>query len=161
MNGRRSKTKSHDSQRKPGKQCSGPRLNVQLGHEYLTDVVELKIDTHFDTETAYGVLYALIESSRDLGIRREELDGTLFVFAQDQSSGIVLFDSVPGGAGHCQRIVKRLPELIEHAYRRVDSCTCGRDSSCYSCLRSYSNQRMHEQLNRKETASVLAHILGR
>ncbi|HTO00746.1 MAG TPA: DEAD/DEAH box helicase [Microthrixaceae bacterium] len=159
-NGRPSRTKTHDSQRNPGRQCSGPRLNVQLGHEYLTDVVELKIDTDFDTETAYGVLYALIESSRDLGIRREELDGTLFVFAQDQSSGIVLFDSVPGGAGHCQRIVKRLPELIDYAYRRVDSCTCGRDSSCYSCLRSYSNQRMHEQLNRGETAAVLARLLG-
>lgn len=160
VTGRGTKTKGHPDQNRPGRICNGTWLNRHLGHEYLTDVLELKIGTSFDEKDALGVLYALIESTRELGINREEVDGTLFVFARDSAPGLVLFDAVPGGAGHCQRIAKRLPELVEHAHNRVDSCKCGRDGSCYSCLRSYSNQRMHEQLNRGRTADVLGRVLG-
>ena len=151
--------RSHEDLRRPGRTCEGPLTNRHLGHEFLTDVVELKIASRFDLDTAYGVLYSLIESSRDLGINREELDGTLYVFSKGSSPAIVLFDAVPGGAGHCQRIARQLPALIRHAFRRADSCSCGRDTSCYSCLRSYGNQRRHETLDRGRTADVLAELL--
>jgi|CXWK01.1.fsa_nt_gi ATP-dependent helicase YprA (DUF1998 family) len=151
--------RSHEDLRRPGRTCEGPLTNRHLGHEFLTDVVELKIASRFDLDTAYGVLYSLIESSRDLGVNREELDGTLYVFSKGSSPAIVLFDAVPGGAGHCQRIARQLPALIQHAFRRADSCSCGRDTSCYSCLRSYGNQRRHETLDRGRTADVLAELL--
>lgn len=155
------KPTTHADQRRPGKQCGGKLTSAMLGHEYLTDVVELKFDTSFDFDTAHSVLAALLESTRDIGINREEVDGTLFVHSRGVAPGLVIFDAVPGGAGHSQRLAKRLPELAELAYHRAEQCTCGRDTSCYSCLRGYTNQRRHEELNRGDAAAVLASLLGR
>ena len=89
-----------------------------------------------------------------MGIIREDIDGTVTRHSSTAFS-LILFDSVPGGAGHARRLGQELSELVAAALRRVESCECGEDTSCYSCLRSYSNQLFHDQLSRSVAAEIL------
>lgn len=71
---------------------------------------------------------------------------------------MVLFDTVPGGAGITKQILTNFPQVVKSAIKRVSNCDCGADTSCYGCLRSYSNQRFHEQLRRDNALSLLTSI---
>ena len=45
-----------------------------------------------------------------------------------------------------------LQKVFATAYNKAKNCTCGgeeADTSCYSCLRSYQNQRNHDLIKRK------------
>ncbi len=85
---------------------------------------------------------------KTLGIRRDDLDGTLYRHSFDLPPALVLFDNVPGGAGHVRRIADELPEVCRTAWERVRDCECGEETSCYECLRNYRNQVFHDQLQR-------------
>ena len=88
--------------------------------------------------------------------------GTLAELLSRESKGgvvpAVLFDNVPGGAGHTRRIGARLPDLIAAARDRVANCECGEETSCYNCLRSYGNQIWHEALSRGDAFRVLDRV---
>ena len=66
-----------------------------------------------------------------------------------------MYDTVPGGAGHARRIAKAIPDVIDAALGRMDACTCGPETSCYGCLRSYSNQLFHDDLSRGGAQTLL------
>lgn len=151
---------SHPDIRRPGRECTGPLRWRQLGHEFLTDVTEVRIAVRMNEETARSTLYALLEGVGALAIARGDVDGTLSTFNVERSPALILFDNVPGGAGHARRMVERLPELFRAALARVASCECGPETSCYNCLRSYSNQVFHETLSRGAAATVLEQVLG-
>lgn len=102
-----------------------------------------------------SMLYALLEGSSALGIERSDVAGALHTFGRKEPTAMVIYDTVPGGAGHARRIGERLPQLIEAAAGRVDSCGCGPETSCYSCLRSYANQYVHEELSRGSASQAL------
>lgn len=58
-----------------------------------------------------------------------------------------------GGAGHSRRLdnEKNLQGVFDCAYNVVKHCNCGGstgDTSCYSCLRNYKNQKYHDMLRR-------------
>ena len=89
-----------------------------------------------------------------LDVARDDVDGTIHHGALGQSS-LVLFDAVPGGAGHVQRLGARLAELIRAASMRVTECECGPETSCYACLRSYANQIWHQELSRESAIRLL------
>ena len=77
---------------------------------------------------------------------------------------IVIFDNTPGGAGHAKRLddQKALDGILRKALSSVKTCVCGGDegdSSCYSCLRSYKNQKYHDILKRKYVIEFLRDIL--
>jgi hypothetical protein len=38
-------------------------------------------------------------------------------------------------------------------------CKCGEETSCYGCLRNYSNQRDHERLHRGAAKAYLQSVL--
>jgi hypothetical protein len=155
---KKGKEKKHADVRRPGRDCQGHMSFLHLGHEYLTDVVEITLPGLHNEPIARSVLYALLESAQRLGISRDDVDGTARRFNREQLS-LVLFDTVPGGAGHARRLGANLRPLTEAALDRVSKCECGDDTSCYSCLRSYGNQMWHEQLSRGAAASVLRGIL--
>jgi len=95
------------------------------------------------------LLYAILEgASQSLGIRRQDLDGCLYT--SEDGIILVIFDNVPGGAGHVKRLMdeKGFKEVLNSALLRVKNCTCGPETSCYGCLRNYQNQFCHEQLKR-------------
>ena len=153
-------TASHDDIRRPGKQCTGNLTFRQLGHEYLTDVTEIRVSLAMTEEESRSTLYALLEGAARLSIARDNVDGTLHRFAPAEPPAFVLFDTVPGGAGYAQRIADNLPELFQAALERVDHCECGPETSCYNCLRTYGNQLWHNSLTRGGASRVLRSVLG-
>ena len=147
-----------------GKPCNGFTQTHHLGHEFLTDVVELHFEGPLpkwaEPRLWRSLVYALLEgASYALGIRRDDLDGTLYMHTRNEPPAIVLFDNVPGGAGHVKRIASELLPVFKAAYQRVDNDCCGPETSCYECLRNYRNQPYHEELERGVVHAFLKQVL--
>lgn len=51
-----------------------------------------------------------------------------------------------------------LYSILMSALRNMENCNC--DPSCYNCLRSYENQKIHDQLDRKLVAEFLTQFKG-
>ena len=160
--GRKPKKASAHSNQRTGKPCSGPLETYHLGHEFITDVLELRFAGALatpDDSLWLSTLYALLEgASETLGIPRDDLDGTLYTYQFGLAPAIVLFDNVPGGAGHVSRIAKALPAIVRAAWERMAGCECGQETSCYECLRNFYNQWCHDQLRRGLARDFLAAI---
>lgn len=102
--------------------------------------------------------YALLHgASRALQIERRDIDGVLFPQrggGTDWRQTIVLYDHVPGGAGHVKRIQEEIKTVVGAALDIVD-CECAEDTSCYRCLRDYHNQWEQHLLKRGRVLSFL------
>ncbi|WP_040795293.1 DEAD/DEAH box helicase [Nocardia higoensis] len=143
-----------------GVPCAGKPSVVSLSHSYETDVAEFTFsDFSYDkaSESKWlSVLYALLEgASEALEISRDDIDGTLS-WSADGARSIVLFDTVPAGAGAAGQIARKLDKVLKFAADRVAHCECGIETSCYGCLRSYRNERFHHQLARAGALEVFA-----
>ena len=138
--------------------CSGTLTRFYLGHEFKTDILQLRFEGSANAKRGFwlSLLYALLEgASGALDIDRRDLDGCLYPYAGDPSMpALVLFDEVPGGAGHVRRIARNedtLRSVLKAALKKLESCDCGgeqRNTSCYGCLRNYRNQFCHDELER-------------
>lgn len=156
-----------------GRECEGKFLHGKhLGYEFQTDILEI----HFayiknDEDLKYSLLYVLLEgASEALSIDRSDIDGVLYAAGSLDPETIgtrpsfVLYDDVPGGAGHVHRIANEeanLKAVLRSAYKKVKNCTCGGEeasSSCYGCIRNYKNQFCHDQLNRRLVIDFLTDI---
>ena len=155
--GVRSKSRQPRTHKNPrtGHDCSGFINVYHLGHEFSTDVLEIRFDGAEPTSRRQeaplwrSLLYAVLEgASSALGIRRDDLDGTLYFHTAAQPPALVLFDNVPGGVGHVARIREQIVPVFEAAGRRVANPCCGPETSCYECLRNYRNQPYHDELRR-------------
>lgn len=158
------KPKPHINPRNGKKTCKGFIQTHHLGHEFITDVLELRFEgllvSNSDYDLWLSVLYALLEgASETLGIRRDDLDGTLYRRQGSPVPALVLFDNVPGGAGHVHRIAQELEATFQTAFKRVSRECCGEETSCYECLRNYRNQTFHDQLQRGPARDFLGQIL--
>lgn len=141
-------------------------IRYGLHHEFKTDVA--KISFNCDTsnyETMLSVMYALLNAfSNELNIERRDVQACLARKRLINKDGyqIIIYDAVPGGAGHSRRLVTEDGEIFRAVVRRainvLQSCTCS--PSCYRCLRSYDNQRVHEQLNRENALSFLKCLIN-
>lgn len=130
-----------------GKPCTGSLRHTALGHWFVTDTIEIDLPWSPDEDHALALLHSLLAAPSAVGVKDDDVNGTL----RPSASGgwaLVLFDTVPGGAGHCRRIATRLPDLFRGAFQRVSTCDCGEETSCYGCLRSYRNQFDHHRLRR-------------
>jgi len=86
---------------------------------------------------------------------------TLILKTRDRDDcSLVFFDAVPGGAGHVRYMRKNLELLSRSALSLVRNCTCGVDSSCYSCLRSYDNEFHHDQLRHCDVQNFLEKLVA-
>jgi len=145
-----------------GAPCTGRLEIFHLGHLFMTDVLEITFDVHFGgLEPILSVLYALLDgASEALDIQRNDINGTFYYRSAGASPAFILFDDVPGGAGHVKRIYENLRPTMEAAFHRLNRCECGRDTSCYSCLRNYQNQWAHDLLQRGAALNILLEVLG-
>jgi ATP-dependent helicase YprA (DUF1998 family) len=137
---------------------------VDLGHRYLTDVLEIKLSLPPALKTSNpmrSLMYALLEgASESQGIRRSDIDGTLYYRSGGEAPSVILFDAVPGGAGHVENIKDHLRDAVFAGYKKVKECQCGEDTSCYNCLRNYSNQRFHDDLQRGYAIQAMKLLLN-
>jgi ATP-dependent helicase YprA (DUF1998 family) len=141
--------------------CTSMYEYVHLGHQYLTDVVELRLPPNIalPNEVALSVLYSVLHGARAVGVAPSDVDGTVRTIGPTAST-LVVFDAVPGGAGHAMHIAKHIEHVLREALAIVAECECGEETSCYACLRSYSNQTWHDVLSRGAARDVLTELLG-
>jgi ATP-dependent helicase YprA (DUF1998 family)/ribosomal protein L40E len=136
--------------------CNGPLTRASLAHKYETDVltIELNATLTLNAQQAWSGLYAILDSTAQvLGISRDDIDGTLS-FNHD-APRLILFDTVPGGAGCVLQVPDRIKEILTTAQSNVNNCECGEETSCYSCLRNYRNSIRHDQLSRRDALRLL------
>lgn len=149
-----------------GRSCNGSTKPYHLGHRFMTDVLDIGIDGSHDLlgrrPSMMSMMYALLDGASDaLGIRRDDVDGTLFYKDYLKPPHMILYDTVPGGAGHVERICDKLRLVSEAALQKVANCECGADTSCYNCLRNYRNQYYHDELQRGMAERLLRAMLGK
>lgn len=146
------------------KECRGRLRRVDLGHRVLTNVMELDLPWSATPgareREAFSAVNALLAGLPAIGISQQDVGGSLSVGPQGERR-IVLFDEVPGGAGHTRVVRQHLHDLVLHSLERVASCSCGEETSCYGCLRSYRNQRDHDKLSRGDALRVLTRVIAR
>lgn len=138
-------------------ECNGTLERFSLGHELATDVVRLQFPQLHGEWDAYCVAYAvLLGAAETLNVPDTDLNVTITGGDNPGESAIVLYDNVPGGAGLVAQLeqARVFSEIIRNAQERVRG-TCGCDSSCYGCLRSYRNQFAHPYLDRKRALEIL------
>lgn len=132
-----------------GRQCSNENLYpISLGHKFKTDVAKLTIKGLEKKDRALSVLYALLEGiSQEFNIERKDIDG-IAVKNKANCYDLIIFDNVPGGAGHVKRIMDKnmLLETFNLSLKKVEQNCCDENSSCYNCLRNYNNQSYHKML---------------
>lgn len=142
--------------------CKGPQRPLDLAHSYETDLLtlDLRVTGFVGNQNAWrSVLYAILEAACEtLEIGRDDIGGSLTPIEINRWE-IVLFDAVPGGAGHVLMIEHRLESILNAALRRVSVCDCGPETSCYGCLRSYTNQREHDALSRGAAEQILRRLV--
>ena len=146
-------------------------LLKSLTGDYLPDTVEdfneiMKI--YFPN--AYDIKYLINENeiykgglnkiAKELNIERSDIQGCLNFNAPQWD--IILYDSTAGGAGQIRRLAQedgiKLHSVIRTALEIIDGCDCS--PSCYSCLRNYYNQKIHDLLNRQYAFDFLENYAG-
>ena len=147
--------------------CDCKDLNRRsLHHVFNTDVAKISFDCDTsDYKKMISVMYALLNAvSQKLNIERRDIKGCLDYKLIDSriDRSIIIYDSVPGGAGHSRRLLTNdgmlLHSVFMLALRNMTECNC--DPSCYNCLRSYDNQKMHDLLDRNLAADFLKQFDG-
>ena len=109
-----------------------------------------------------AVLYALLEAlSVELDIERNDIKCCLHKVVLDSTIvySIVLYDAVAGGAGHVRRLATEDGSVFQRVVKRAIAITKG-CNSCYSCLRNYQNQKIHDLLNRTYAYQFLENYTG-
>lgn len=148
-----------------GQECKGSFQRVALGHQFDTDVLAIAFPD-VDGQTPkfwYSLEYALLEGAATFGdIDRRDVSVTLKWGGSPGNPTIMLYDNVPGGAGHVRQVFDHIEGLWAASLDRVSgqACGCGPETSCYGCLRNYDNQPFHEQLHRGIAYNFLLDVMG-
>lgn len=132
-----------------------PEQGIHLGHDSLTDALELVLRNPTSGEllnddiTAYSIAVALREAiAADLGIQTEELgcDSHPIKVDGQPTRAIRVFDLRSGG--YTTQAAERLNEasLWQRVITRLDSCNCSH--ACQCCLLSFDTRFEAERLNR-------------
>jgi hypothetical protein len=155
-----------------GTDCRGTLEQVSLGHEFVTDVLQIQFHRRPEPTVepvwfAYSIAYALVEgaaSDQVLQIPSNDLSATVGYAREEHAiPPIILYDNVPGGAGLVARLEndKVLMSCLEAARQRVaGKCGCDEETSCYGCLRSYRNQFAHQSLRRGPVMRYLDAVIS-
>ena len=138
-----------------------------LHHEFKTDVAKISFKCNTsDYNTMVSVMYAILNAmAKDLNIERRDIKACLSAKLINGilDLSIVIYDSVPGGAGHSRRLVtkegKMLQSIFMSALKSMSECNC--EPSCYNCLRSYENQKIHDLLDRRLAIEFLQQLVGK
>lgn len=135
-----------------------------LGTAFVSDVLELVFDfdmaVEFDDGDWEAVMWALFTAAaKILEVPETELGGTTY---KNDAGGfsVLIYDDVPGGAGHARQLNDEVLQLIKEAYKIVDGhCGCGEETCCYGCIANYYNQTKQSSLSRGAAKRILGTLL--
>lgn len=146
------------------------RKKASLGHSQTTDTLHIrfvgsesiKVPSPNDMSFWLSLMYAIIQAaSHYLQIERRDIDGVLSPrkLEGEWVQTIVLFDNVPGGAGHVKNIRKNFREVLEDSIRVLNCVDCAPETSCHHCLRDYNNQHFYHDLKSKHALKFLEVVI--
>ena len=140
-----------------------------LGAAFVSDVLEFKFA--FSSHVEYGdaenaeqfawesLCWALYAAAVNVLELPEMEVGATFYRNDAGAWSVLLYDNVPGGAGHVLQLASHAREVVERAYRIVAECTCGEETCCYGCLSNYYNQGRQPHLSRGAALKILKALL--
>ena len=94
-----------------------------------------------------------------LEVPESEIGGVLYANTAGKMA-IMIYDNVPGGAGHALQLSEDVEGLLKKAYEIVSTCSCDEDTCCYGCLCNYYNQSDQHKLSRGGAMRILEAIFG-
>jgi len=150
------------------KLCSGTPVPVSLGYEFSTDILviyapadTLTFNAAGDTDLSY--LHTLAEAlvlgaESVLEVEPQEIGAFIQKAAPEEGHAqIVLYETVPGGAGYLEEIAMQLNKVAAAAYKRLFDHDCRK--ACYLCLKRYQNQRIHGLLDKDRVRDTLFQLI--
>jgi hypothetical protein len=137
------------------KKCHGEPRSVTLGQQAKADTLRLLVEGLEEqgedgVAWAWSIGTALLEGAR----RHFELDDDdldVIVQTAKDSNGrsraleILWVDKILGGSGMIEAMLLEFQDVARAAVQHLEGHNC--PASCYRCLRSYRNQRVHGILN--------------
>jgi hypothetical protein len=99
-----------------------------------------------------GLCRVLETEASDIGVSGRAVTNRQSTNA-DENTEFVFFDKTPGGAGFVKEAKNNWNKIVAETLQICESCTC--EKACYSCLKDYYNQSIHEYLNRKLVENFL------
>ena len=159
------------------KSSEGKLYRRSLGYMFQTSVLQIRFEDPVLPATdedswayAYSVLQGIIRGvCTYFSIDDRDISGCLqYYFNRKTYNGaysIILYDTTPGGSGYVNMInnSEKLKAVLETARGIMLSCNCGgskAESSCYSCLRNYYNQKHHDEMKRSYVIDFVNKVLG-
>ena len=139
-----------------GVNCRNKRGSNDLRHQLLTarqptDIVIVEIPQLGDNklEIATTLAHALrLAGARLLGLDSRELGSFVTATDSGSASGIVIFDSVPGGAGHVTELLtfaEKWMSLVDDVLYVSEQHHATCISACLNCILSFESQFDHGQ----------------
>ena len=145
---------------KKGEKTAPVLRNRVLAARELTDMALLEWPGA--TSNEYDGVYSLGRALVLAGSRLLELDErelrTELIPLRDNNLGIVIYDTTPGGAGHCQRLIELGREWIEttHSVLYVnDEHNKNCEKACLDCILDFSSQYSANHLDRRAALALL------
>lgn len=152
----------------------GKLTRRSLGYKFQTSVLQIRFENPIlnsdNRAYAYSVLQGIIRGlCTYFSIDDRDVSGCLhYYFNKETYKGaysIILYDATPGGSGYVNMIdsSKKLEEVLKCTLEIMKTCNCGgedADTSCYSCLRNYYNQKHHDEMKRGYVIDFIEKVLG-
>ena len=143
-------------------------INVNLGYDFVTDMLVLEIELDraaMDIRTERDAWLpragqSLAEALRLAACKELDIEFTELVTGyriRQNSKGdyvdIYLYDSLSSGAGYAVNMGAQVNLLLERARALLQSCSC--ETACHKCLKHFRNQNIHGMLDRKAALQLL------
>ena len=146
------------------KYCSGMPVPLALAYRFQTDCLVLSLRSN-DVTAQIGrwkfspslvtLAEALLVGAQTL-LELEPYELHSFIRPAIEEGGpaqIVIYETVPGGAGYVDEIARRLSEVTRAAQDRLYGHHCAK--ACYLCLKHYRNQKWHPFFDKDRIRDIL------
>lgn len=153
--GRRQARDPRADQDPHAQRCNGEPREVVLGHQGRADTLRLIVpglaeQREDGVSWAWSIGAAILEGAlKHFELNDDDLE-VMVLTARDadgrpRALEILFADRVLGGAGVIDGLLREFNSVVQAAIRHLEGHDC--PASCYRCLRSYRNQRVHSLLN--------------
>ncbi|GBC98734.1 DEAD-box ATP-dependent RNA helicase CshA [bacterium HR17] len=148
------KGRKQKAQRRHSQTCDGEPIEIALGHQTKADTLRLIVPGvellgAEGVRWAWSLVYAIVQGAAlAFQLDEEDIDGFVLVKRDEQGEQVLeIFwvDTVVGGSGVLQDLAENFPKVAKFALKHLEGHDCA--GSCYRCLRTYRNQKVHHLLD--------------
>jgi hypothetical protein len=142
--------------------CPGTCEDLVFAYEFRTDALVASLPplpgvSGYDERLLVTAAEALLlGASTFLETEAFEISGFPRKTGETEPGQVVLYETVPGGAGYLEELARSLPAAARAAYDRIFGHVCAK--ACYRCLKRFGNQRWHGLLDKELVRDLLFHL---